>query len=687
MKTVEDIKRGALENSNIIKGEEYRNYIIAASDIGVDVVSKTLGPGGKTTVISDGANFIYPTKDGFNTLKSIVTSDPLVSYLYNVLKKVSFDLANSVGDATTSAWIGANQFTKYIIEYLDNNSIRQADFLKALHMVVDKLEEAISTSDQIIQIDKSGDFSDIYKIAYIASNGNEKISGIIQKIYQETRNSFIRVTFDGMGDIDYEIQKGYRFNGTLMSFNRYINTDDKRVVYNDEKVDYYIFDHNMTYIKHNKIVTAILTKSIQTNRKVVILAPYYDDVLANTLAGIIDDTVQQRRRPTVHVVQYGLSGDISRQAVKDLITIVNAQCISIGKVSLFNAFENQKKSTDVNEVREIEEEISTLQEALGDNGIGSEVEAVQKKVGYTNFTDGDDILNKSKGHSNTVEFDQSYILIKDYESIYNKVDFDANVQEAEDEYLKAKDTAIKSKKILDQALLNTSSRYFALKSNVGTIKIGAQSESEKMFLKDVIEDVVMASSSAFEHGYVRGLNLAILTEIEELDITGFTELEKDICGILYNVFSELSITVMKNCYKDVDEMKQCEALSEFNSFDNVIDYCVSEEKCFNLVTEKFENKGEYTVINSAKTDISILKAMTDILSTILTSDQLLATNIVFDKEVTRKEIMENKAETAEMIADAVMKTIKTHIDDIVIEEKNEKSPKKIIKKVISIFKK
>ena len=56
----EDIKSG----SNIISDDEFKNILHGVSQVASDMVVKTLGPGGKTTLLDDGT-FVYPTKDGY----------------------------------------------------------------------------------------------------------------------------------------------------------------------------------------------------------------------------------------------------------------------------------------------------------------------------------------------------------------------------------------------------------------------------------------------------------------------------------------------------------------------------------------------------------------------------------------------------------------------------------------------
>ena len=86
----EDIKYG----TNIVTGKEYLDTMLTIADVASEMVVKTLGPYGKTTIIDDGT-FTYPTKDGWSVLKRLRFNDPIYNTLYGVLKQVSFDIVNT----------------------------------------------------------------------------------------------------------------------------------------------------------------------------------------------------------------------------------------------------------------------------------------------------------------------------------------------------------------------------------------------------------------------------------------------------------------------------------------------------------------------------------------------------------------------------------------------------------------
>ena len=164
-----------------------------------------------------GATFTYPSKDGWSCLNKLHFNDPIYDSIFKTLKQISFSIVNKVGDGTTSALIGANAFLDEVLKYQESNEFRQVDFLNTLEKIKDQVIDRLMNGDEIHQIDKSGDFSDIRRIAYISSNSNDKLSNMIQDIYQKTQNPNIYVTIDPGPELTSEVQTGYRFECTTLS--------------------------------------------------------------------------------------------------------------------------------------------------------------------------------------------------------------------------------------------------------------------------------------------------------------------------------------------------------------------------------------------------------------------------------------------------------------------------------------
>lgn len=652
----EDIKYG----TNIVTGREYLDTMLTIADVASEMVVKTLGPYGKTTIIDDGT-FTYPTKDGWSVLKRLRFNDPIYNTLYGILKQISFDLVNKVGDGTTSSFNGANIFMHKFMEYTESHpEFRQADFLKTLTNCMNVIINTLEESDYVKKIDVDGDFSDIYKIANISSNGNTELSSMIQTIYQKTNNPNIYVTLDASDRLSYEVQTGYKLDCNPINQKGYRNNDDGTYTLNERSM-IAIFDHNVNYNEHDKIISGLSRFAQAHNCTVFILAPHFDDIMMNIIGTSINSMLQQGKVPNIMMIQVPLSMPIHRAYLSDVVLLTNAQVFDYGKVRAFNVLVHNQTAAEEDKI----------EDALLDSD-------------QYNFMDPTQILMTCVGKLNKIVVDEKHIIIQDYESIVNKQLYDSTLKEIRDDFERIKEKTNKSTSMLQKDYMDAYQHCTKLFGSMGVIKVGGASELEKYCLKDAVDDAVLACRSAFDHGYIRGLNLTIMNIIQQCKSKATSDEESDVYEMLYQTFFEMSLTVLRNKYDDsVSRVVKGARTYKPLSNKEIIQHAVDNEFGYDLVNEKFMEDSDCTVINSTLTDIEVLKGMISILSTMLTSSQFLSINRNYDRTMGRQQKKEEKlayqAELAETIATAVIK---------VMEEKSEKSGlvSRIIKKIKNIFK-
>lgn len=628
----EDIKSG----TNIVSGEEYSQILYAISQLAADMVVKTLGPYGSTTIIDD-SNFTYPSKDGWACLRNLRFNDPIYNTIYNTIKQISFSIVQKVGDGTTSALIGANEFLNAILTYKQNNEFRQVDFLNKLEKIRDKIIDRLLTSNELHMVDKDGDYSDIRRVAYISSNSNDKLSDIIQKIYQETANPHIYVSLDAGPDLKYEIQEGYRFESHVLNHKVYINDDNGTCVKKNTKILVAIFDHNVTYNEHGNIVSALSRYASSINGEIIIIAPHFDDIITNIIGTSINSFLQRQQIPNIMMMQVPLSMDIHRKYLSDIVLLTNAQVFDYGKVRACNIMIH-------NETHAIEEKI---EDAL-------------LNIDQYKFETPEDLIKTCLGEIRTIIVGSTYSILKDYESIVNPELFKTTMKEVENEYLSLKEKSNKQAIVLNKDFMDAQQRYVKLTGKMGVIKVGGVSELEKHCLKDSVDDAVLACKSAYENGYIRGLNLTTISVINQVQQETSDELEIDILHMLKDVFTNMSLSVLRNKYSD-DVKRRVKMHNDFGVFNlsntEIIDYAIQMNYGYNLVNEEFETIEDITVINSVSTDVEILKAMISILSLILTSSQFVSINRMYDRKSGRRQLFEQKIEDQKEMTEAIVDTI------------------------------
>lgn len=629
----DDIKSG----TNIVSGEEYSQIVYAISNLAAEMVIKTLGPYGSTTIIDD-STFTYPSKDGWACLRNLRFNDPIYNTIYNTIKQISFSIVEKVGDGTTSALIGANAFLKEIFDYKENNEFRQVDFLNTLEKVRDKVISNLKASPELKRIDRDGNFDDIRKVAYISSNSNDKLSDIIQKIYQETKNPHIHVSLDHGYELGYEIQEGYKFDAHALNLKAYANNDDGTCKKVDKKIMVAIFDHNVTYNEHGEIVTTLSKFANQINSEIIILAPHFDDIITNIIGTTINSFLQRQLIPNIMMVQVPLSMDIHRKYLSDIVMLTNSQVFDYGKVRAFNVMMHNINAQ--NEDEKIEDSLLNIDQYK--------------------FESPTDLIETCIGEIRSITVGNGYAILQDYNKVVNPDLFKATMKEVEDEYLKLKEKTNKQTTSLTKDFMNAQLRYIKLTGKMGVIKVGGVSELEKHCLKDSVDDAVLACKSAFENGYIRGLYLTTMKIIRDMLIDGDTpKLEREILAMLFNVFYEISLSVLRNKYSDdVKRVVKCQTFTKYYFTNSeILDTAIFNDYGYNLVTEELEPIDELTVINSVSTDIEILNAMISILSLMLTSSQFISINRMYDRKVGRRQVLDQKIKDQEELASAITRGI------------------------------
>ena len=634
-----EIKAG----TNIITGDEFKEILYCISQVASDMVVKTLGPSGKTTLLDDG-NFTYPTKDGYNVLNRLFFNDPVYNSLYSTLKQVSFNIVSRVGDGTTTALVGANAFLKRLIDFQENNDIRQADLLTTISKIKNEIIEELKNGGELMTISTDNNFEDIYRIASVSSNDNTKLAEIIRTIYTLTQNPNIYVTLDNSDSLSYEIQNGYKIDCKTLNHKAYINDADGTFK-SKEKVYTAIFDHNLTYNDHADLISQLSRYVGSKNGQLILFAPHFDDIISNVIGNSINDMLKHNQMPNITMIQIPASMDIHRKYIGDLILLTNSQVFDYGKVRALRTMVHNQSHPE-------EEQI---------------VDPLLEVEGYR-FESPTDLIEKCLGYTLNITIAEKFVLIQDYDRVVNENMLSATIQEAKKLFDDTKEKAIKSTSVLNKEYMDAYQRYTKLVGKMGVIKVGGSSELEKHCLKDSVDDSVLACKSAYDNGYVKGLNISLLRSIKKIvDKYDVIDINRSIASLFYSTFKEVSLLVIRNKYPDDDKLREIEIYDDNDQIDKygeiaelnniqIINNCVEYNMCYDLTTDTC-TESNFNIINSVTTDIEILNAIDSILSLILTSNQFLSVNRSHDRKVSRQRAISLMAEEKAIVAKEIVKTI------------------------------
>ena len=661
--TLNSIKLGL----NLVDGKEYRETLTGIAFIVSDILVKTLGPYASTTTIDDGV-FTYATKDGWSVLNRLRFGSPVEETIFKFIKQISFALNSKVGDGTTTAVVAANHFIQRLQEEMDElrkeskKIIRQAELLDEIDRCRDTLIKELHSEERLKRITKTDKgYEDIYKVAYVSSNRNETISNLIKEIYDSTDNPNIHVTLTGDGGTYKEIQTGYKLDAKLLFAECFVNTEDKTCVLNDPSY-IMVLDHNVTYSEHYGIVANLIAMASKNKKEVTIVAPYFDDVITNVLGMQIRNLYKNGQYANVRLVQLPMATQLQKNYASDLAVLVGGKVLNYGDIKVYQQLvkqERKKAGEDIND------EFDEYKNLLND------------QVYQSSF----DVIEMNRGMTQKLTLSEKFILLenfardtKTYADRFNEID---------EAFKAAKAKADKTSNTLDKEYMAAHIRLVKFAGNTGIIHVGGETDLVKQCLKDSIDDAVLACRSAFENGYIRGLNIETISAAAKLHHEAEASGDKwgqIIYRLIYHTFCDTTKDVMRNKYledaltaygkdaTDLDDIDSSYTWTEDNlSMNEVIARCNEDNTCFDIVTEKFEAAGE-SLVNSVSTDCEIIKATTSILSLLLSSNQLLSINKLYDKKRGKAQILDEKREEGYAYASGAVKAIEGLIG------KSEKAP-------------
>ena len=657
---LEEVRMGI----NLVDGQEYKSTLAAISTVTAEILCKTLGPYASTTTIDDGT-YTYPTKDGWAVCNRLRFGDDIQNTLFKFIRDISFRLNSKVGDGTTTAIIAANKFIAELKNLMDEQKLysetsgqykvlRQADLIDEINKAKDEIIKELTSPERCKLIDINNDaFEDIYKIAYVSSNRNEEIARIIQEIYQKTQNPNIHVTMNGAEKNTYaEIQKGYKLDAELLWSRYYVNTTEKTSVYNTP-VTVVMFNHNVTYAEHMQIIGALMQRARNMQRDIIIMAPYYDEIVRSIIGSQVENLAKNGQTATIALVKVPMQTSSQKNYAKDFAAILNAQMFDYSRVRMYAQMLREK------------------------NGESKESDEFAGMLKNTEFKEPEDVFTACEGTANKLTLSSKFALIEDFDK--GTKSYQLAAEEIKREYDEAKDSVTKGGNNLDKKYLDAHLRYIKFIGDTGIIKVGGDSDLTKQCLKDSIDDAVLACRSAFENGFVRGLNLETISVsywkyreiMDKYDDDSIIPMNDWIRAHVYmticHTFIETSKEVMRNKYRD-DDIGDDEYLwtEDHLSMEEVLVKCIDDNLCFDIVSEEFEPAGE-TLVNSVATDIEILTAMTSMLSLLMSSDQLLSLSKLYDRKAGREQALKDKFEIAEAygsgIASALIKRGCMFFDD------------------------
>lgn len=583
--------------SNVVSQKKLNEVRLETLKVLKDTLINSFGPMGSNTLIKLKGSESMPapnryTKDGFSIMKSIGFTGPIEDSVKEDILECSRYVALKVGDGTTSTVV----LTSTIFEKILNKEIENGktlmdlyaprDIVNAIKSVVSKLTEKIKSKY------KEPSVEDIYNVALISTNGNEKLATEIKNIYAEYGMG-VYIDLNVSSSVDSYVKS---FEGMTLdagySDPSYINTTQQVSSIRDPKI--YAFRDPIDTPEMMSFLDAIIDRNIMQPIRImqemmskpqlvkdgntaqpipfvptVIMAPRISADMSNYLTTVVEmmrSVPAVDRRPPLNIITNIYNDD----QFEDIVRMTGCKQIT--------------KYIDPNiQKDDIAKGIAPTVETI-DNFAGS-AELVESDVSRTK------VINPKNMIDENGEYTEAYRIHLEY---------------LQDSLVEAQNTGADY-----NVTGGLKRRINSLKCNMVQYYIGGITSADRDAHKDLLEDAILNCRSTAQEGVGYGANIeglmaantlkAELMEQENTDI-----LELTMCRIFLQAYIDVVKTLYSSGVKDDDKVSSLVVES-------------LKKGPYNLVTKAFDN----TVLTSLNTDVMILDTVDKILSIMVTANQAI----------------------------------------------------------------
>lgn len=555
------------------------------------VLGNTLGPDGATTTIEVNGG-LYTTKDGHNILKHMSFARPIDEKISQLLKDIAGRVVVRSGDGTTSSVVAAES----MLHELDNlpetgelKSLRPKDIVRQINKIVTILSSEIAKNS--VKVDVDDLYNEIYKLALIATNTDERFAHIIADIYSKTKNPMIDLVKSPLSNsTTHEIVEGYRIAMNMIDRVFMNNPEDRTSELENPYV--FIFEGVLSYGSHLPFIQMTELLANPGKRPVLVVANGYDNTMMNYIKHVTHQKLQAGNL-NLMFAHTTLANETDVKMLHDFAALLG------GRLITYNDTDMMTRDGD----------------KLNDQGIQA------RRVPTW------DELNVFMGECERLSLGEH--MWSTAIGFYKKNDsvIAAYLLDAQSEFIREQ-TLAKEGNFVNPTYFQAKNRFARLNGRMGVITVGGPSKPERDSDFDAIQDAVLACEAAYNSGYNVGGTLIVPIIIERLrqrisngklfteenstsTEQDFLAVDVEILDMLDRVFRNVFARVLNNRY-DYDDLNHPELQA-------IVNESVTNECPYNMITGEYDGK----VINPTLTDTEILNAAASIISVVYTSNQLV----------------------------------------------------------------
>lgn len=295
-------------------GKDSRAKILAGTYTLYDLVSSTLGPGGRFIAIKRSSHPLdvpFLTKDGKTVAENIFLKDEFEDAGAAMVKDAAIQTCKEVGDATTTATVLAYHIYKQGIEAIEAGA-NPVLLKKGMDAAVQAATEAIKE----MKTNVVGD--DIQKVSRISANGDAEMADLVaQAVVMAGQNGTVEISRSDTTETKIRQVDGCQLNSGWIT-PRFI-TDEKTGEAVLEKPYILLFDKKIQSISD---MLPFLEKVSDQNRSILIIA---ENLEGEALATLVFNKVQGVLRScAIRTPGYK---EMGRELLEDIAALTGATVI------------------------------------------------------------------------------------------------------------------------------------------------------------------------------------------------------------------------------------------------------------------------------------------------------------------------------------------------------------------------
>lgn len=299
-------------NKEIKFYNEARRKMLEGINLLADAVKVTLGPKGRSVIITEPNEIPHVTKDGVTVAKSIKLSDEFANAGAQLIKEAAVRTVSLVGDATTTATVLAQAFINALYKEIEAGA-NPIKLKKGFDRAIEQVIEYIKANARELKDD------DIKYVASISANNDPVIGELIADAFKKVgRDGVITVEESSNSETTCNVVMGMQFDRGFEAPHFITNEEKGECVLENPYI--FITDHK---IQLTRDLLNILEPLARDGKSLLIIAQDYDsEVIENLKLNKLQGTLK------VCAIKCPSMGEYRKEVLQDIAIVTDGTYLS-----------------------------------------------------------------------------------------------------------------------------------------------------------------------------------------------------------------------------------------------------------------------------------------------------------------------------------------------------------------------